>query len=51
MTTDLVARGIDVPSVTLVINMEIPFDPETYVHRAVGRGAWNNESSYVTVEK
>ena len=36
ITTDLVARGIDVPSVTLVINMEIPFDPETYVHR-VGR--------------
>ena len=36
VTTDLVARGIDVPSVTLVINMEIPFDPETYVHR-VGR--------------
>jgi len=36
VSTDLVARGVDVERVNLVINMDMPADPETYLHR-VGR--------------
>jgi len=36
LTTDLLARGIDVPQVNLVICYDLPFDKETYIHR-IGR--------------
>lgn len=36
ITTDILARGIDVQQVSLVINYDLPSDVETYVHR-VGR--------------
>ncbi|MCQ2069907.1 MAG: DEAD/DEAH box helicase [archaeon] len=36
LATDVAARGIDVTDVDLVINYDIPYDPETYVHR-IGR--------------
>ncbi|OQS01403.1 hypothetical protein ACHHYP_01047 [Achlya hypogyna] len=36
VSTDLTARGIDVDRVNLVINMDLPRDPATYLHR-VGR--------------
>ncbi|MAJ50711.1 MAG: RNA helicase [Flammeovirgaceae bacterium] len=36
ITTDISARGIDVPNVDFVINYDIPESSETYVHR-VGR--------------
>lgn len=36
VATDLVARGIDISSVTHVINFDIPENPEDYVHR-IGR--------------
>jgi ATP-dependent RNA helicase DDX20 len=36
VSTDLTARGIDVENVNLVINMDVPFDGETYLHR-IGR--------------
>ena len=38
VATDIAARGIDVDSVTHVINFEIPNEPENYVHR-IGRTA------------
>ena len=38
VATDIVARGIDVDDVTLVVNSELPDDPENYVHR-IGRTA------------
>jgi ATP-dependent RNA helicase RhlE len=34
--TDVAARGIDVEDLSHVINYELPFEPETYVHR-IGR--------------
>jgi ATP-dependent RNA helicase MSS116 len=34
--TDLVARGMDFPSVSIVIQVGVPIDRETYIHR-VGR--------------
>ena len=36
LTTDLLARGIDVPQVNLVICYDLPSDKETYIHR-IGR--------------
>ena len=36
ITTDLLARGIDVQQVELVINYEIPNRKENYIHR-IGR--------------
>lgn len=33
ITTDLLARGIDVQQVSLVINYDLPSQPENYLHR------------------
>ncbi|HTX64791.1 MAG TPA: DEAD/DEAH box helicase [Opitutaceae bacterium] len=38
VATDIAARGIDVKGITLVINFDIPNEPEAYVHR-IGRTA------------
>ncbi|KAJ2220231.1 translation initiation factor eIF4A [Coemansia sp. RSA 485] len=37
ITTDLLARGIDVQQVSLVINYDLPLQRENYIHR-IGRG-------------
>jgi len=37
ITTDLVARGIDVQHVNIVINFDLPLNKENYLHR-IGRG-------------
>jgi len=36
VATDVVARGLDVPRISHVINYDIPYDSEAYVHR-IGR--------------
>jgi ATP-dependent RNA helicase RhlE len=38
VATDIAARGIDVDGIRMVVNFDVPNDPETYVHR-VGRTA------------
>ena len=40
ITTDVAARGIDIPDVDYVINYDLPENPENYVHRCgrTGRG-------------
>lgn len=38
VATDVAARGIDVDDIALVVNFDVPNDPEVYVHR-VGRTA------------
>ena len=35
ITTDLLARGIDVQQVSLVINYDLPTNRESYIHRYV----------------
>jgi ATP-dependent RNA helicase RhlE len=38
VATDIAARGIDIDEVTHVVNYELPYVPESYVHR-IGRTA------------
>lgn len=38
VATDIVSRGIDIENINLVINYDVPQDPEDYVHR-IGRTA------------
>lgn len=38
VATDIVARGIDIEDIDLVVNYNVPADPEDYVHR-IGRTA------------
>lgn len=38
VATDIVSRGIDIDDITLVLNYDVPRDPEDYVHR-IGRTA------------
>jgi ATP-dependent RNA helicase RhlE len=46
ITTDVSARGIDLPAVTHVINYDLPDEPENYVHRVgrTGRGFSKGEA-------
>ena len=46
VSTDLTARGIDAEHVNLVLNVDIPRDHETYLHRIgragrFGKYIWN----------
>lgn len=41
VATDIVARGIDIDSIRIVVNYDLPHDPEDYVHR-IGRTARGN---------
>jgi ATP-dependent RNA helicase RhlE len=54
VATDIASRGIDVPEVSAVINMELPLETESYVHR-IGRTARAGESgaaiSFVTADE
>ena len=43
ITTDLMARGIDVQQVELVINFELPRSKENYIHRIGRAGRWGRK--------
>ena len=43
VATDVISRGIDIKGIDLVINYNVPKDPEDYVHR-IGRTARAEET-------
>ncbi|MDR1406893.1 MAG: DEAD/DEAH box helicase [Tannerella sp.] len=48
VATDVVARGIDITDISLIINYDIPNDPEDYVHR-IGRTARGTNGEGVAI--
>jgi superfamily II DNA/RNA helicase len=51
LTTDLLARGIDIPDVNLVINYDLPETKETYIHRIGRCGRYNKKGVAITMVK
>jgi len=47
VTTDLLARGIDVQQLSLVINYELPRDKETYIHRIGRSGRYGRKGTAI----
>lgn len=48
ITTDLLARGLDVTDVSHVINIDVPDVPESYIHRIGRTGRADNEGAAIT---
>lgn len=54
ITTDVNARGIDIPDVEYVVNYDLPDEPENYVHRVgrTGRGVQKGQAvSFCSTEE
>ncbi len=53
VATDIVARGIDIDDIGLVINYDVPRDPEDYIHRIgrTGRASATGEAITFVSEK
>lgn len=49
VATDVAARGLDIESVSHVINYDVPFDPEAYVHRIGRTGRAGKEGVAITL--
>jgi superfamily II DNA/RNA helicase len=51
LTTDLLARGIDIPLVNLVINYDLPPNKETYIHRIGRCGRFDKKGVSISMVK
>ena len=49
IATDVAARGIDVPRITHVINFDIPFDVDSYIHRIGRTGRAGRNGTAITL--
>jgi ATP-independent RNA helicase DbpA len=49
VATDVAARGLDIKELQAVINYELPFDPEVYVHRIGRTGRAGNKGLALTL--
>ena len=48
-STDLTSRGIDAQNVDLIINLDVPWDPATYLHRIGRSGRFGSAGLSVTL--
>ncbi|MDM7853333.1 DEAD/DEAH box helicase [Cellulomonas alba] len=48
VATDVAARGLDVERIGLVVNLDVPREPETYVHRIGRTGRAGREGTALT---
>jgi ATP-dependent RNA helicase RhlE len=48
VASDIAARGIDIDSITHVVNYELPHEPETYVHRIGRTGRAGNSGKAIS---
>ena len=48
VATDVAARGLDVPSITCVINYDMPQNPEDYIHRIGRTGRFGKEGTAIS---
>ncbi len=54
ISTDILARGLDIQNISHVINFDIPYEPEDYIHRIgrTGRADMTGESlTFITPEE
>ncbi len=49
VSTDITTRGIDIPSVNVVINYELPFSSESYLHRVGRAGRFGAEGCCINL--
>lgn len=49
VSTDLAARGLDIPSITHVISLDVPQDGEVYIHRCGRTGRAGKRGIMVTI--
>ncbi|ORY13048.1 ATP-dependent rRNA helicase-like protein spb4 [Clohesyomyces aquaticus] len=49
LTTDVAARGLDIPSVDLVLQLDPPSDPKTFIHRCGRAGRAGRRGLAVTL--
>ena len=49
MASDLAARGLDIKDITHVFNLDLPEDPQLYLHRAGRTGRAGAEGMAVSI--
>lgn len=49
ITTDLMARGIDIENINLIINLDLPYDCFTYLHRIGRAGRFGTHGIAITM--
>ena len=49
LTTDMAARGLDIPEITHVFHFDLPLDPEGYVHRGGRAGRMGRHGKVVSI--
>lgn len=49
LTTDVMSRGVDFRGVDLVINLDIPYDSSTYLHRMGRAGRFGSQGCVITL--
>ena len=51
ITTDMIARGLDLKSITVVISLDLPYDSETFSHRIGRSGRFGGDILSLTFYK